>query len=251
MNVVIIGYGKMGRILEQAVNATASLNLLAVVGKNANDNVYEQLQAIETKIDCIIDFSHFSNIKNILSYSAKTCTPVVICTTGFDNEQILLIKKTANIIPIVYSANMSIGVAILTKVIKDINSALGGAFDIEIIEKHHSSKEDAPSGTAKMLLEAIVEDNYQYDLIHGRKGLKKRGQNEIGVHAVRGGTIVGEHTVLFAGNDEMIEVKHTALSKRIFAEGAIKAVLFLATAKAGLYDINDVLFKNEKGAKLQ
>jgi 4-hydroxy-tetrahydrodipicolinate reductase len=240
MNIVLIGYGKMGQVVEQLLHDTPGITLTAIVGKTPNADIDTELSAIDAAFDCIIDFSHHSNIEKILHYAQAKQKPVVICTTGFNPAQEAGIKTAAQKIPVVYSQNMSVGVNVMKDVVARISAALGDNFDIELIEKHHNLKEDAPSGTAKMLLSAIHGIDKK-NIVNGRNGLQKRAKNDIGVHAVRGGTIVGEHTVIFAGIDEIIEIKHTALSKKIFAAGALRAAQFVVKQKAGLYSMKEVL----------
>ncbi|MDR2361797.1 MAG: 4-hydroxy-tetrahydrodipicolinate reductase [Prevotellaceae bacterium] len=238
--ILIIGYGKMGHVLEDAIADTPDTTVAAIVGKTPDADVYAELSAIDTPFDCLVDFSHHSNINKVLRYAQEKNKPLVMAVTGFNETQRQQIADAATCIPIVFAQNMSAGVNILKGVIAHLSRALGDGFDIELIEKHHNQKEDSPSGTAKMLLAAIhqIEDK---TLVYGREGYKKRAKNEIGVHSVRGGTIAGEHTILFAGHDEIIEIKHTALSKRIFADGAIRAARFAVTHGAGLYGMDDIL----------
>jgi 4-hydroxy-tetrahydrodipicolinate reductase len=240
MKITIVGYGKMGQVLEQAIAATAGAEVVAIVGKTPDADVYAELSAVSAAFDCIIDFSHHSNLEKVLRYAREKNKPLVLAVTGFSEAQQQQIRAAAATIPVVYSQNMSVGVNVLKDVVARISRALGDSFDIELIEKHHNLKEDAPSGTAKMLLSAVHGIDKK-TIVNGRNGLQKRAKNEIGVHAMRGGTIVGEHTVVFAGNDEIIEIKHTALSKRIFADGAIRAAWFVAQQKAGLYSMEEVL----------
>ncbi len=239
MKIIIVGYGKMGHVLEQAARESG-VEVAAIVGREPGTDVYAELSVISAPFDCIIDFSHVGNIEKVLRYAQEHTKPVVICTTGFSEGQQNLIRDTAAKTPVVYSGNMSIGVNVLMDVVNRISAALGDSFDIELIEKHHNLKEDAPSGTAKMLLSA-VHDIDKKTIVNGREGMRRRTKNEIGVHAVRGGTIVGEHSVIFAGNDEIIEIKHTALSKRIFAEGALRAAAFVTGLQPALYRMSDVL----------
>jgi 4-hydroxy-tetrahydrodipicolinate reductase len=240
MKIVLTGYGKMGQMVAQTITETADTELVAIAGKTPDADVYAELAAIDAPFDCLIDFSHHSNIDKIVAYALRRQTPIVICTTGFNPSQEAQIKAAAEKIPVVYSQNMSIGVNVMLNAVRQISAALGDAFDVELIEAHHNLKEDAPSGTARMLLSAV---NHAEDktVVYGREGHRKRGKNEVAVHAVRGGTIAGIHTVLFAGDDEMIEIKHTALSKKIFAVGALQAARFVIRQSAGLYDMADVL----------
>ena len=192
--------------------------------------------------DVIIDFSNPANLQMLADYCRVSGCPAVIATTGFEAEQLKEIEKLAETVPVVFSANYSLGINVMKRVIAEITPILEDTFDIEIIEKHHNKKLDAPSGTAKMLLEAADADG-SYEHVFGRDGNRKRGR-EIGVHAIRGGTIAGEHTVIYAGTDEILEVKHTAGSKKIF--GALKAAAFAAQAQPGLYSMEDVLFGTDK-----
>lgn len=243
MNIVICGTGSMSKAIEDIVSKIPEYQVLDIVG-SSKENLYERLDSIDKKVDVVIDFSNYNNIEPLISYAIKHKTPLVIATTGLSDDLVAKINLASKQIPICYSANMSLGVNVLYEAIKLVSKALDASFDIELIEKHHNQKLDAPSGTAKYLLEAILEGKEEaLDVIYGRQGLKQREANEIGVHAIRGGTIVGEHEVIFAGDDEIIEIKHTALSKRLFAKGSIYAAEFVAMQKNGLYSMRDVLFK--------
>ncbi len=235
MRVALVGYGTMGKIVEQkliekghTISGIVSIGLL-------ND-----LSEITSEIDVIIDFSHPSYLDMICSYVTKTNTPIVFATTGFSEPQIQQIKTLGEHHPVVYTANFSLGITVFEEVLKQITPILEHSFDIEVIEKHHNKKIDSPSGTAKMLVNALNK-NQTYEVVNGREGMSKRAK-EIGVHAVRGGSIVGEHSVIFAGEDEVFEIKHEAHSKNIFVNGAIQAATFVASKEAGLYNMNDVLF---------
>ncbi|MDR2448884.1 MAG: 4-hydroxy-tetrahydrodipicolinate reductase [Prevotellaceae bacterium] len=242
LNIAIAGYGQMGRVLEQAAGES-EVKVTTIVGKTPDADVYAELSAIDTPFDCLIDFSHHSNIEKILQYALTHQKPLVVCTTGFTSSQEEQIKTAAKKLPIVYAQNMSMGINVMINAVRNMSAALGNAFDVELVEAHHNLKEDAPSGTAKMLLSAIhhIEDK---TVVYGREGHRKRTKNEIGAHAVRGGTIAGVHTVLFAGDDEIIEIKHTALSKKIFATGALQAARFVIHQPPGLYGMTDVLKYN-------
>lgn len=177
----------------------------------------------------------------MLSYALKTKTPLVIATTGFTKEQLETIKEASKIIPIFHSSNMSLGVNVMLKLVKEAAKALKG-FDIEIIEKHHNKKVDAPSGTAIMVANAVKEVLPEVTYNYGRHGRDaKRMENEVGIHAVRGGTIVGEHEAIFAGLDEEVMISHRAQSKDIFANGAITAAKYLVNKEAGYYNMDDML----------
>lgn len=238
MNVAILGGGAMGHVLAQ-MTEEKGLQLAGMVDPLAGETL-EGLYAKCGQIDVVIDFSNPANLGMLQDFCRAHNCPAVIATTGFDADQIAQIEALGADVPVVFSANYSLGVNVMKRVIAEITPILEDAFDIEIVEKHHNKKLDSPSGTAKMLLAAADPDG-AYDHIFGREGNRKRGK-EIGIHAVRGGTIAGEHTVIYAGEDEIIEVKHTAGSKKIFAAGALKAAQFAADAEAGFYTMENVLF---------
>lgn len=245
LKIIINGYsGSMGKVLTKCANEDSELEIVCGASKDDLDvpfKTYQKMSDVEESADVIIDFSHHSTIDDTLSYAIKTKTPIVIATTGFNEEELEKIKKASNIIPIFHSSNMSLGVNVLIKLVKEAAKALNG-FDIEIIEKHHNKKLDAPSGTAVMIANGVKEVLPDSEYIYGRHGRSdKRSSNEIGIHAIRGGTIVGEHTTIFAGHDEVVEIKHSAQSKDIFAKGAIAAAKFLVKQEAGYYNMNNML----------
>ena len=245
LRVIISGYsGSMGKVLTKCANEDSELEIVCGSSKDDLDvpfKTYHKMSEVEELADVIIDFSHHSTIEDTLSYAIKTKTPLVIATTGFNDEELEKIKESSNIIPIFHSSNMSLGVNVLIKLVKEAAKALNG-FDIEIIEKHHNKKLDAPSGTAVMIANGVKEVLPDSEYIYGRHGRSdKRSSNEIGIHAIRGGTIVGEHTTIFAGHDEVVEIKHSAQSKDIFAKGAIAAAKFLVKQEAGYYNMNNML----------
>ena len=245
LRVIISGYsGSMGKVLTKCANEDSELEIVCGASKDDLDvpfKTYHKMSEVEEFADVIIDFSHHSTIDDTLSYAIKTKTPIVIATTGFNDEELTKIKKASNIIPIFHSSNMSLGVNVLVKLVKEAAKSLNG-FDIEIIEKHHNKKLDAPSGTAVMIANGVKEVLPDSEYIYGRHGRSdKRSSNEIGIHAIRGGTIVGEHTTIFAGHDEVVEIKHSAQSKDIFAKGAIAAAKFLVKQEAGYYNMNNML----------
>ena len=245
LKVIINGYsGTMGKVLTKCVNEDKDLQLVCGASKDELDvpfKTYHKMSEVEELADVIIDFSHPSTIEDTLNYATKTKTPLVIATTGFNDEELGKIKEASNIIPIFHSSNMSLGVNVLIKLVKEAAKALN-KFDIEIIEKHHNKKLDAPSGTAVMIANGVKEVLPDSEYVYGRHGRSdKRKSNEIGIHAVRCGTIVGEHTTIFAGHDEVVEIKHTAQSKDIFAKGSIEAAKFLVKQEAGYYNMNNML----------
>ena len=197
--------------------------------------------------DAIIDFSHFSLIDDVLEAGIAKKVPVLVATTGHTEEQLKKIEKAAELIPVIKATNTSLGVNIVNEIVAFATKLLKD-FDIEIVEKHHNRKIDAPSGTASTLLEIVKEnlnDGNDYRTVYGREGYSKRAEKEIGVHAIRGGNIVGEHTVIYAKNDEIIEIKHEALSRKMFSDGAVKAIEFLSGKNAGKYTMRDVLGINK------
>lgn len=239
--------GKMGRVISRCVEERPDCRIAAGIDLNTNPYsdfpIYSSWQDCGEKADVIIDFSNPAALEGILSYAKQGKIPAVIATTGFQPGQIQMIREAAQEIPVFFSFNMSLGVNLLVSLAKKAAEVLGGQFDIEIIEKHHNQKIDAPSGTALMLADAINDtmdhtQKYMYDR-HAQR--KKRDKNEIGIHAVRGGTIVGEHEVIFAGHDEILSLKHQAMSKEIFAVGAVNAAVFLKGQPAGLYDMSKMV----------
>lgn len=239
--------GVMGREISACVKERGDCTIVAGMDLNTelpNDfPVVTKPQEIPCDADVVIDFSHPSVLSPLLGYAQAKNLPVVLCTTGYSKEQVEELKKASEQIPVFYSRNMSLGINLLIELCKKAAVVLGGQFDIEVIEKHHNKKIDAPSGTALMIADHISsvmpeEMRYVYDR-HSQR--KKRETNEIGLHAVRGGTIVGEHEVLFAGHHEVLSISHSAQSKEVFATGSINAAVYLADQPAGLYDMSDLL----------
>lgn len=239
--------GKMGKTVYNCVAQRDDFIISAGIDINtekyADFEIYKNAKDLPEKPDAIIDYSHPSCLNDLLEYCLSTGTPIVLATTGYSEEQIAKIKKTAEQIPIFFSWNMSLGINLLVQLAKKATSILGNQFDIEIVEKHHNQKIDAPSGTALMIANAINETrknemNFIYDR-HSRR--QKREANEIGIHAVRGGTIVGVHEVMFCGNDETITISHSAASKAVFAEGSINAAEFIKSQSSGIYDMGNIV----------
>lgn len=244
LNILLSGVsGAMGGILQDIINANEDMTIVAGYDATPPSNlsfpVYSDLSKFTGKADIIIDFSHFKAFPGIFKYASQNKVPLVIATTGLSDEDLAQINEGSKTFPIFKTANMSLGINLLAKALKDISKQLEASFDIEIIEKHHNKKIDAPSGTALLLADAVndsLENKKEYT--YGRYGRDaKREVNEMGIHAIRGGTIPGEHTVIFAGNDEIIEFKHSALSKKVFGEGAVKAARYIANKAPGLYDM--------------
>ena len=240
--------GKMGQTISRIVKEDQGAEIVAGIDRFmgiANDYpVFESIEKCDVEADVIIDFSNAGAVDGLLDYAAEKEVPVVLCTTGLSEEQLKKVKATSEKVAILKSANMSLGVNMLLKLLQDATKILAPAgFDIEIVEKHHNLKVDAPSGTALAMADSmnVVLDN-EYNYVYDRsQERKKREKKEIGILAVRGGTIVGEHEVIFAGEDEVIEFKHTAHSKAVFAKGAVEAGKFLKGQKPGMYDMKDVI----------
>ena len=237
--------GKMGKVLTSCIKDEPSLELVCGISKNSEEKVdyklYNDILEVEEKCHVIIDFSHPSSLDSLLEYATSTKTPIVIATTGYSKEELEKIKEASKEIAIFHSSNMSLGVNVLLKLVKDAAKALEG-FDIEIVERHHNKKVDAPSGTALMIANSIKEVLPQIEYNYGRYGRDaKRKENELGIHAIRGGTIVGDHDVIFAGKDEVIEINHKAQSKEVFAQGSIKAAKYIITKETGYYNMNDMI----------
>ena len=239
--------GQMGRMLVSCIANRTDCEVCCGIDLRTETDykfpVYDSIQKMQEKPDVIIDYSHPSCLNGLLEYAKSTGTPIVLSTTGYSEEQLQQIRDAAKQAPLFSSFNMSIGIQLLLALSKKAAAVLGNQFDIEIIEKHHNQKIDAPSGTAIMIANAIVEEtNPPKHLVYDRHSVrKKREMTEIGMHSIRGGTIVGEHEVLFAGPDECISIKHTASSKRVFAEGSINAALFLIGRAPMLYDMTHLL----------
>jgi len=240
--------GKMGQVITGMMAKDEEAQIVAGIdpfddGHNAYP-VFSSFHDCIVKADVIIDFAAAKAVDGLLEYSVKNNVPVVLCTTGLSEEQIANVHEASKKVAILKSANMSLGINTLFKLLKQATEILAPAgFDMEIVEKHHNQKLDAPSGTALALADSMkqaLDDSYYYKFDRSQER-KKRDEKEIGISAVRGGTIVGEHEVFFCGEDEVIEFKHTAYSKSIFAKGAIEAAKFLAGKPAGMYDMSDVI----------
>lgn len=238
--------GKMGRFVAAAVAQRKDCEIVAgidiVDDSTLGFPVFANYDEVEVKADVIIDFSNPSLLPAMLSYAVKTNTGVVLATTGLTDEQIKAVEVASETVPVFFSYNMSIGVSLLCELSKVAAKVLGNGFDVEIVEAHHNQKLDAPSGTAIMLGNAIKEEMpdayFEFDR-HSKR--EKRHTNEIGIHSVRGGTIVGEHEVIFAGNDEIVKLSHSARSRAIFANGAVNAAVFLKNKENGVYNMSNLV----------
>ncbi|MBQ2921926.1 MAG: 4-hydroxy-tetrahydrodipicolinate reductase [Tyzzerella sp.] len=240
--------GKMGQVITKIVKEDANAEIVAGIDKYQGIQneypVFSDITECNVEADVVIDFSNAGAVDGLLDYCVSKAVPVVLCTTGLSEEQLSKVKETSEKVAVLKSANMSLGINMLLKLLQDATKILAPAgYDIEIVEKHHNQKVDAPSGTALALADSINEVldneyNYTYDRSQERK---KRDKKEIGISAVRGGTIVGEHEVIYAGEDEVIEFKHTAYSKAVFAKGAVEAAKFLKGKGPGMYGMQDVI----------
>ncbi|MBE6777599.1 MAG: 4-hydroxy-tetrahydrodipicolinate reductase [Ruminococcaceae bacterium] len=238
--------GKMGKNITECAAENDDIKIVAGVDKYNSGMAYpvfSDFSKIDLEADVIIDFSNPALLNELLEFAKSKKLPLVIATTGYNESQIKQIEAASKFIPIFFTFNMSLGVNLLCSLAKRAASILGDDFDIEIIEKHHNQKLDSPSGTAIMLanaLNGVFNDKLKYEYDRHTKRAK-RNKNEIGIHSVRGGTIVGEHDVIFAGRDEVITLSHAAHSKQVFAVGALRAAKFIATKPNGMYDMNDIL----------
>ena len=240
--------GKMGQVITRLAAADPEMEIVAGVDMRAqalNDYpVFGDIGECGVEADVVIDFSNAAAVDRLLDWCGEKQMPVVLCTTGLSEEQLSKVEETAKKTALLKSANMSLGVNLLMKLLQDAAKVLAPeGFDMEIVERHHNQKVDAPSGTALALADSVNEAlDHEYTYVYDRSQYrKKREEKEIGISAVRGGTIVGEHEVIFAGMDEVIEFKHTAYSRNVFGKGAVEAAKFLAGKTAGMYDMSDVI----------
>lgn len=248
INILLSGCnGKMGQVISKLVVGDKQLKIAA--GYDINDNIQNDYPVFTKLSDCtldinvIIDFSNPAALNGILDYAVSNKIPLIVATTGLSNKHVNSLNNASKYIPVFFSANMSLAMNLLYDLVKRAAKILENSFDIEIIEKHHNQKIDAPSGTALAIADALntalkQKHGYVYDR-HSKR--KKRNKNEIGIHAVRGGTIAGDHSVIFAGNDEILEIKHTAMSKEIFAVGALRAAKFILGKHPGLYSMENLI----------
>lgn len=240
-------FGRMGNAVRQIVKDSSDAQIVAGVDiceGNAEFPVYKVITDVKESADVIIDFSSPKALDSILGYATEKNVPVVLCTTGYSEEQLGEIKEASGKVAMLRSANMSLGINTVAKLIQTAAQILAGnGYDIEIVERHHNQKKDAPSGTALLLADAInAACDGRYEYVYDRSERREvRPKDEIGISAVRGGSIVGDHEVIFAGLDEVVEIKHTAYSRNVFAKGAVSAALYLAGKPAGMYTMTDVI----------
>lgn len=241
MKVIINGIdGAMGKILSRIIAETDDMEVIAGVTPTGADGAFLKMDDYQGPADMVIDFSHHSVTKELMDYCVAHKLPVVVCTTGQTEDEMQYIADAAASIPVFKSANMSVGVALVAKVVKEV-AAKFGKCDVEIVETHHNRKVDAPSGTALMLADAVIEARPELHYNTGRSGQAKRQPDEIGISAVRMGNIVGTHEVMFGTASQTISITHQAHDRALFADGAVAAARFLAGKPAGMYDMNDLL----------
>jgi 4-hydroxy-tetrahydrodipicolinate reductase len=248
-DIIMIGCnGRMGQMITGLVSEDPDCQIVAGIDlMNNRENTYpvfDDIEKCDIKADVMIDFSSAKGFEKRMEYAAKTGTPIVQCSTGMSKEQLDYLQETSKKVAVLKSANMSLGINLLMKLLKEAAGKLcGEGFDVEIVEKHHNKKLDAPSGTALALADSVneaVDNSFEY--VYDRSQVRReRDKKELGISAVRGGTIVGEHEVIFAGTDEVITFQHTAYSRAVFAKGSVAAAKFLKGKEAGLYDMADVL----------
>lgn len=239
--------GRMGQVITRMCEQNNQVKIVAGIDINTEQKntypVFASPAQFTGEADVIIDFSHPSTLSPLLEMAKSKRIPAVVCTTGLSAQQKEEMKEASKEVAVFFSANMSLGINVVIDLLKRAARILGDSYDIEIVERHHNQKLDAPSGTALALADAISEAvDYEPEYVYDRHSVrKKRDKHEIGLHAVRGGNIVGDHEVIFAGTNEVIEIKHSAASREVFAEGAVKAAIFLAGKPAGMYDMSDLV----------
>ncbi len=248
LKIIISGCnGKMGQVVESICRTDSEVSVVAGFDLTPAQRPYPVFSTPSNftgEADVVIDFSNPAALDGLLSFCTQKHIPLVLATTGFSPAQLDAIKEASKLVPIFRSANMSLGINVLLELVKKTAAILGDSYDIEIVEKHHNHKVDAPSGTALMIADAAASAlNFDAEYVYDRHSVRQsRDKKEIGISSVRGGTIVGEHEIMFAGRDEIIEIKHTALSREIFANGAVKAAKFLAAVREpGLYDMSKLM----------
>lgn len=236
MRVVLCGYGRMGKLIHEAINQREDMEVVMIVDASNEKDLY----GLAKPADLIMDFSHPSTLPMIVEYIKQTGCALCSGTTGYQKEQLDLLQELSKQAKIMHSANYSLGIAVLKQIVKEITPILEEDFDMEIVEAHHNQKQDAPSGTAKLLFDSMNQ-SHRYQEIDGRSGMVGKRGKEIGVHAIRGGSVAGEHTVMYLGNDEKLEIKHTAISRQIFVNGALRAAGWLMKQEAGFYTMDDMI----------
>lgn len=243
MRVVLFGAdGQMGRVLQELWKERRPEDTLVAVDRGLP---LKSLESVEPA-SVLVDFSQADSLEEVLGYGIRTRTPLVIATTGHDEAGQTAIREAAQSIPIFYSANLSFGMHVLKTMVREATALLGAEADVEIVERHHNRKVDAPSGSALLLLQAVQSAREGLRAVFGRSGTARRGPEEVGVHALRGGTITGEHTVLFAMEGETLEFTHRGESKRLFATGALRAALYMQDQEPGLHTMEDLMKERDQ-----
>lgn len=250
LNILFCGAaGRMGRATAELVEKDDNITICAGVdiadGTALSFPIYKRINDVKEPPDVIIDFSNHALLPDIVSYAVKNRIPAVICTTGHSLDELAIMRDASAKIPIFYSRNMSLGINLTIELAKLAACALGGDYDVEIVEAHHNQKLDAPSGTALMIADAVNKalggkEQYIYDRHDVRR---KRGKDEIGIHSIRAGSIVGEHTIIFGGDEEILKISHSATSRSVFASGALSAAKFIVNMPNGMYDMGDIIRK--------
>lgn len=240
MKVFIVGIsGAMGKTL---TNLEGNFEIVGGFAeeKDFSKNIYNNFKDVDVDFDVIIDFSNKDIVDDTINFAIEKKKPLVEATTGLSEKTMENLEKASEEIPVIYARNYSLGINVMEKIVSEVTKLLEG-FDIEIVEAHHNKKKDAPSGTALMLLDAVKKERDVYEIYDRSKNHKMREENEVGISSIRAGTINGEHSVIFAGDSEILEIRHSALSKNIFANGAIKAAKFLIKKEKGFYEFKDIL----------
>ena len=249
-NIILSGCsGRMGEAISKMLDGHSEAKIVAGIDVNTDAPaktygfpVYQNIADFPGKADVIVDFSHHTAIRPLLDFAKANKLPIVVCTTGHTEEERALMRDAANEIAVFASGNMSIGINLMLELCRMAAKVLGEGFDVEIVEKHHNKKLDAPSGTAIMIADAISEEREDTQYVYDRHSTRgERAPSEIGIHSVRGGTIVGEHEAIFAGTNEIITISHSAASREIFAAGAVRAAIYMKGKSSGRYDMSDVI----------
>ena len=239
ISVLLVGNGRMGKLIQEVIGETDGIYVAEVV----DDTCPEKFKSAPA-YDVVMDFSAPASLPGVCDYVKRTGAALVSGTTGYSEKELEMVKALSAHAAVIHSANYSLGIAVFKRVLSEITPVLKDSFDIEIMETHHHGKADAPSGTAKLLLSA-VDPGGEYDVVYGRQGnCGARPKKEIGIHALRGGTVAGTHTVSFFGDDEIFEITHTATSRRIFVNGAVKTALAIAGRTPKMYSLEELIFNN-------
>lgn len=239
--------GRMGRVLQKMIASSDNITVVAGIDRETETNnefpIYNDLNSCAEVADVVIDFSNHAAVPNLLEACVAKKIPVVIATTALEEEELRILKESSLSIPVFHSFNMSLGINLVAKLMDTVMRVLEDDFNVEIVEKHHNKKKDSPSGTALLLADAVNNAcKIKKEYIYGRNGKDDQCKiTELGIHAVRGGSIPGEHTLIFAGEDEVLEITHTALSRNIFAKGALKAAQYIAGKENGLYSMSEMI----------